>query len=312
MERKSYSSMFSGQDSPGNDIRSGTVISVNPRTFTAVVKMPDIEGAMSVGMLNIYGASYGEDLVWLQNIRGAEVLLIKHAGQYYILGTKPVQVTKTDDSVVDDVTDTGHGGASELSYRKRLDYRSMNPNRPSDFMPGDKIIRADDGAEIGLFRGGVAVLKGSPMAQIILGKIKDFLKIISRRVEWFTDFGELLFKHDASGKVGMEIHGGANYGETHPGAAQWTVQAWLGDYPSDSQSRLYVRVNDPGNGQFVTLRMGTDGTIEMETSKDKMETIGEAADEQVGTTKLSVSNGAMTLQSHTAVYVTAPVIHMNR
>lgn len=313
MERKSYHSPVSGQDSPGALIRSGTVISVNPRTYTAVVKMPDIEAAQSVGMLNIYGASYGEDLVWLQNLRGAEVLLIKYANQYYILGTKPVQVTETDDTIVEGVTDTGHGGADPNSYQRRLDYRSFNPNRPSDILPGDKVIRADDGAEISLQRGGIAVLKGSPMAQIILGKVKDFLRILSRRVQWFTDFGELIFKHESTGRVGLEVHGGADFtSETHPSKALWTVQSWLGDYPNDSQSRLFIRVNDVSNSQFVTLRMGIDGTVELETTQDKMETIGAQADERVGTTKLSLSNGQMTLQSNTAVYVQAPVIHMNR
>jgi hypothetical protein len=315
MDRSSYHSKMSGSENRGATFRRGTVIGVNPGSFTAVVKLPDLESAQSAPIMGLYGASYGEDLTWMNNLRGAEVLLLKYNNEYFVLGTIPCQVTSTDSKVSVGVTGTDHGGACKTSYQKSEDYRNFNPNRPSDFFPGDKILRADDGAELSLLRGGLAILKGSPMAKIILGKIKDFIRIICRRAQWFSDFGEMNFTHNTDGRVGLEIKGGADFvTETHPTKAKWTVQAWVGDYPEDNLSRLFIRVNDLDNAEFVTLRMGTDGISEFEVSKDTKETIGRDSDKTIGRDNTETIEGNDTKEVHGTSDETvtgAKVVHSN-
>lgn len=86
-------------------------------------------------------------------------------------------------------------------------------------MPGDKVSPPDGGAELALLSEGGVVLKASPMSQIIMGALMDFVKIVARELTISTDFGDISFSHGSSGRTGMSIVGGAKYGDEAQPAA---------------------------------------------------------------------------------------------
>jgi len=62
---------------------------------------------------------------------------------------------------------------------------------PTDMMPGDKVFMGKWGNFIGVLSGGLTILKGGPLSQIILSKWRDTVKVVSRNFELFSDFGRI-------------------------------------------------------------------------------------------------------------------------
>lgn len=216
------------------------------------------------------GPSHGRDVVWLQNLRGSTVLLILVYHQYYLLNTVPnLSLGFTDSEAIPLLEEApGHGGANKDTYIQAAE-RTYQGGRPVDFYPQDKVLATSTGVLLGLFNEGVVKLKASPLCQIILGRYKDFIRLVSRRVQAFTDFGEIETVHTPEGKVGLHIRGGADFaGETHPSVAEWTVQAWLGHDPLDPDSRLHLLVNNIAKDQYVTMTFDQNGHLLAQATQD--------------------------------------------
>lgn len=62
---------------------------------------------------------------------------------------------------------------------------------PTDAMPGDKIISGSEGNFLGVLAGGLSVLRGGPLSQLILSKVDDWAKLIAKNFEVFSGFGKL-------------------------------------------------------------------------------------------------------------------------
>jgi hypothetical protein len=253
--------------------RTGVVTAFYPATFTADVRMEGVESKSEVPILGMYGSSMGSDLVWLQNLRGSIVLMVLIDGEYHILTTVPQQVPYAPEeppAVAQPVTfPSPESKVTAAANTTTHTSRSFNRNRPTDLLPGDKLIRAEDGAELGLFRGGITRLKASPMAQFILGKYRDLAMLIARRFKIHTDFGEVEFFHREGGKVGLEMKGGADYAtETQPNKQNWSVLVTAGSNADDSKSRLFIEVRDSGGSSKVTLNMKNDGDLDVWAKKD--------------------------------------------
>lgn len=60
-------------------------------------------------------------------------------------------------------------------------------NKPRDMLNGDRLIGSDGGVFMAVLRFGTAMIKASPLAQIIVSKIDDVVKIVSRNFEHYTD-----------------------------------------------------------------------------------------------------------------------------
>ncbi len=266
----------------GKEFTIGKVITCNTKTFTVDVKLRDIGLVQSVPLLNTYGTDYGNDLTWLTNLQGSLVLLIKIVNTYYVMATVPEEVLETKTENVTPVQEPGFGGDVESIPVDK----NYNVNRPTDFYPGDKVLRTDGGAELFLGKVGLARLKASSLAQIIFGKFKDFCKLIARQLSIYTDAGSVETFHTAEGKVGVAIKGGADFAaETHPGVAAWTVQAWIGDAtgedvaglhdnnPPDT-ARLHVKVNDAADATGVILTFGTEGNVTLNNTGNFVQEVG--------------------------------------
>jgi len=243
--------------------RTGLVTEFNTTTHTADVKLEGSECLTSVPVLGMFGTSHGTDVTWLQNLRGAQVLLVLVGNSYHVLSTIPQQVKETKAGAYPTGGVPGAAASEAETLRKGTAFRNFNSNRPTDLLSGDKLIRAEGGAEVGLLQGGVVRLKASPMAQFILGKLKDYGLLIVRRFTMFSDFGEIKCFNDG-GKVGLSIKGGGDYvGESHPNAGKYTIEISIGSCLSNPEHRLFIETKDLSGKAKNKLSLSMDGKVSL-------------------------------------------------
>lgn len=279
---------------------TGTVVDVHPGALTCDVLMDTGKVWYGLGIMGVTGGPQGTDIGWMQNLRGAVVAVTELLGTKYVVNTLPVaQPPRAALSL--GTTNTETGGGNQSTYG-RTSGVNLGGNRTTEFLPGDKVFRAEGGTELGLYSEGLAVLKASPLSQFILGGLMDFARLVAREFTVMTDFGELKFSHGGSGRVGMSLCGGADYGvEANPAAPVWTVQVYLGDVPDGAcdnaaDKRLYIRVNNVDGSEFVTCFMGADGKFNQETSKDYALKIGKDQTDDIAKNRSAVVGENETVQ----------------
>lgn len=76
-------------------------------------------------------------------------------------------------------------GDNNLSFM--ADPLRRDSSSPDDIVPGDKLTSNDSGALFGLLRGGTFLAKASALAQIIVSRMDDLVRIVSRNYEMFSD-----------------------------------------------------------------------------------------------------------------------------
>lgn len=273
------------QYTPGiaSPIITGMVASVNPNGFTATVVTGDNKLMSAVPILNTYGTYFTQDLTWLKSLNGTNVVLIYLGNQYYILATMPFETLdaqKREDGLGDPrlefPSSSGVSGGKDDDAYNRLTFKNYSGRRANDLFDGDKILRAEGNSEVSALRGGVARLKGGPLAQIIFTKFKEMGMLITRTFKHFSDFGEINHTHTKEGRTGVHIQGGADYKEeTHPKDPRWTVQAWLGDCPKASkEARFHLKVNNKDISDYVSISFDIKGNIYLDTTRDDTQNIG--------------------------------------
>lgn len=268
-ENTKFSSRLGGKLPPIEQVRIGTVVECNTASFTVDVMIAGSEFYPSVPICSLYGGWQARDITKLNKLRGAKVILLYIDIQYYVIGTVPVETKDVEKNVVNPLLDSDFGGSTALTYEKTI-HRNYQGGRSNDIFDGDKVLATGEDTLLGLFQGGIALLKASPLAQIILGKYKDFIRMVGRRFQIYSDFGEMYLEHTNAGRVRASLHGGADLAtESHPTVAKWTVQAWVGDDPANPDNRLHIRVNDVENSNFVTLEFDINGDMFLETSNDR-------------------------------------------
>lgn len=277
----------------------GIVVDFNPVTYSADVLMDDGNLLVGLPILGLAGSDFTDDLTWLSNLAGCRVWVLQAAKKRCILGTYPDRVKSTASAV-----STSQGDADVVEQTSDMHqangFCNFNSNRPTDLLPGDKALRADGGAEVALSQGGLAWLKASSLAQFILSKYKSLARLIVRRFQIFSDFGEVELFHSEDGRVGLSVKGGAVYDdETHPDVADWTVQLFLGDASvsgeGSEETRLFVKTNAPGGGSDITISFDTEGTISINAAKDLNIT----------------TSGTVNLESSDEVNITSSTINLN-
>jgi hypothetical protein len=226
-----------------------------------------------VPVANSTGGIFSNDVQWNSNLRGSVVYYTYMDGCPYIMGTLPQKAAPTN-KVSTNASETGTGGDNAQTYGS-ANASSFSGGRETDYQPNDKVISSDGDAKLVLMGEGGAVLKASPMAQIIMGAGMDFIKMICRELDIFTDFGSLSFSHGSSGRTGLTIKGGAEYGnEAQAGAGTHTVFMQLGDTEDAPEMRFGVRVTSTDGGDFGALALGKDGRLLFTTSKDYLLMVG--------------------------------------
>lgn len=243
------------------------VTNFNPTDYTVDVKLDNVACIPSVPILGTYGPGFGRDMTMLTSYRGAQVVLLQVMGKYYVLGTLPEKASSESVKTSQPVSGDGFAGEDTSTYGK-TQYAGYSAGRPTDILSGDKILSTDGGSMLALYREGMVRLKSSPLAQFILFKYKELARIISRRFQLYTDFGELEFFSDGSGYTGFSLQGGAHLtAESHPTANKPTLQVWGGACPGGGEVRLQAKVSTPDGSYFSETKASTDGSVSTESTK---------------------------------------------
>lgn len=253
--------------------KTATVISANPKTGTCDIMRTEGDMLYGVAVANTTGGMFSTDAQWCTNLRGAVVYYGFIDGCPYIFGTLPARITLPEKVSVD-VAATSNGGANDNTYGKAT-APSYASGRNTDQQPNDKIISSDGGSSLSLLGDGSAILKVSPLCQLIFGAGMDFVRLVARQFQIFTDFGALEFSHGSSGRNGLTIKGGAEYGaESQAGSGVNTVFMHLGDTEDAPEVRYGVRVTSTDGSQFGALAMGKDGRLIFTTSQNYLLSVG--------------------------------------
>lgn len=155
---------------------------------------------------------------------GDKVVVSYSLSYAYIIGFLPIVETMSCNPVQIDsgapVGDTGN-----LSTMQDSDSR-VSPGRPEDMALGDHVWTSEGGGLMGLLRGGTVLLRASRLAQIIISKFDDLVRIVGRNYEVFTD----AFL-DASYNLKGRIYRFTGYAESHSKVREddYTYKEYKGD-----------------------------------------------------------------------------------
>ena len=87
-------------------------------------------------------------------------------------------------------TGTSPGDTGRLTP---LEGTSFNSGKAGDQLAGDHIISSEGGGFMAVLRGGTVMLKSSALAQIIVSKLDDVVRIVGRNTEILTELGVEVF-----------------------------------------------------------------------------------------------------------------------
>lgn len=142
-------------------------------------------------------------------------------------------------------------------------------------LPNDIKFAADGGSELTLGTEGYVNLQASPMAQILLLGLMNLCRIVCREFEVLSDFGTIKLSNGSSGRCGLLIEGGADYGEeSEPSAGTPTCRFFMGDIEDSPDMRMGMMVNATDNSGASGFFIGKDGKMRIATTDDCLYSIG--------------------------------------
>ena len=263
--------------------QTGTVVAVDTANYNCHVLTADGVSLSDVRLMNITGGPQQVEVSWLHNYLGAPVLIVEIQGVWYIIGTLPYagdrsQGMESGSFIPENITFKDATKTVSVPNNKQYSFKKYSPTK---FLPGDKVLSADGGASIGVYIGQLVVIKAAALAQIILGGIRNFVRIIAREFSLFTDFGEVHSSHGSDGDRQFEIKGGANESESSPDGGKYTVHTIFGAVDGNDVARFSCRVEKDGkfindlrtiDGDFViggdgNFDVSVDGDIRIKTTK---------------------------------------------
>jgi hypothetical protein len=153
-----------------------TVTAVDPVRMVCSVKSMFGHGFKSVPWLTNLQAPVFNDRVFVTIVTGNPLIL----GLLPKVGTDNETATHINSGEVE----ADAGNLSSLT-------RGMvnNPGKPGDLVAGDVLASNDQGGLVALLRGGTFIAKASRLAQIILSRYDDLVRLVGRNLEIFTDVG---------------------------------------------------------------------------------------------------------------------------
>ncbi len=178
------SSILSQPTKTNLDFEEATVISVDTSKYTAQVRTISgrrLTTATWITPLNtedreadLMSPAVGTNvLVYMKLGRPLIFGCVPNASEYSTIGQNSITQTSSSSNTYPGVS----GIPAPLGH---------NPGAPKDYMRGDRVLTSKGGAMLALLFGTV-VVKASGMAQIILSKLDDIVKIIARNHELITD-----------------------------------------------------------------------------------------------------------------------------
>lgn len=150
------------------------------------------------------------------------------------------------------------GSGSKNISRNRPNYRG---GRPKDILPGDWIRLGSRGNYVAVLEGGLSILRGGELSQVIANPHDDSVRILARNLDLYTDFGEIEFTNNG-GQVNMSLSGGSQQeDETSPSVGGFTISADLG--AKGDAFEFYI--GDPRGTVYWRSHIRPDGSQELFT-----------------------------------------------
>lgn len=199
-----------------------TVLHVDPVKFICSVKTINGKLFQEVKWLLPTGGYTESGMHFTPNVQD-RVLISTSLGYPLILGCIPrVGTYNGETTSVTGATSTPDIG-SDSNMGKGV---SANPSKPSDFLPGDFMYTARGGSLLAVLSSGIAILKASSLAQIVMSKFEGLVRIVTRNYQRFSD---------SSSRVSTNMKGrlyewfGADWDITHNRQSNERYQELYGD-----------------------------------------------------------------------------------
>lgn len=110
-----------------------------------------------------------------------------------------------------------------------LEGSSFNSGKAGDQVAGDHVISSEGGGFLAVLRGGTVMMKASSLAQVIVSKMDDVVKIVGRSTEIMSELGVEVFA-SVKGTVYKYVAYAATASEARAGLFRYT------EYYGDTQS----------------------------------------------------------------------------
>lgn len=116
------------------------------------------------------------------------VLLVNVMGGYYILMS--LGTPQLLDSTIRGSIGRGRGVSQfheEFNYSRGEDSFRREGAAPTDMFSGDKVFTGERGSLFGMLKSGTFLAKASGLAQLLISRMDDLFRIVSRNYEMFSD-----------------------------------------------------------------------------------------------------------------------------
>lgn len=182
------SSVFSQATPSSSHQIEATVLSVDTVRDAYTVKTVKGQRYRGVLALSMFGG-YGRATHGFSFKVGDQVLLSTALGYPVILGAMP-RIDR--DPVIPVAIDPG-GELVDLGNLTSMTGSSLNSGRPRDFVAGDVVFTTEGGGLLGALRSGTVLMKASKMAQVIVSKLDDGVKVVGRSLDLYSEVGSEVF-----------------------------------------------------------------------------------------------------------------------
>ena len=180
------SGLLNSPHSYDSNFIEATVTNVDPIRFVCAVKTIRGQFYSDVSWLLPTGGSGRSGVHFSPNV--GDLVVITTSLSYPIIigslprvGTPETQLTSQSGYELE----VDAGGASNLRNGT-----SSNPNKPSDFAPGDFVLTSEGGGIFSMMANGSTLIKASPLAQVLISKFDDLVRIVARNWERLSDAGQ--------------------------------------------------------------------------------------------------------------------------
>ena len=186
---------------------------------------------------------------------GATVIVRFDIGLPYIDGVLDIPGSLADTDGIPTTGISGYGGNTQPTQEGG--YRGQG--EPSDLLPGDTVIGNKDGARMGVFTGGLAMMLASGMSQMRFHRLNDLVELFSRNYTHVTDMGITKIENK-DGRVNMSFRGASDQlGEAGADEENWTIRMDLG-----SEGDLFnFELTTPQGQTLFKLHVDSDGRCEI-------------------------------------------------
>ena len=116
------------------------------------------------------------------------VVLVNIKGEYLIFMS--LSPNQTSEASVRSSISRGRGSSefhNIFNEAQATENFRREGSSPEEMLPGDKIYTGSNGGLFGLLKGGTFIAKASGLAQIIVSRLDDVVRIVSRNYEMFSD-----------------------------------------------------------------------------------------------------------------------------